>query len=139
MADFEGTARNAVAPILSMKDTYQNPFLMWRSINTDWAAFFGLGVITALEAIAGTLATIGVIIMVVKLKSPYSDFQRGKSFAILGSIIAILIWGIGFMIFAGDWFMSWQSSDNPLSVQLGAMIYMLPCTLSLLLLIFHKE
>ncbi|HHA2288217.1 TPA: DUF2165 family protein [Enterobacter asburiae] len=77
MADFEGTARNAVAPLLSMKDTYQNPFLMWRSINTDWAALFGLAVITGLEAIAGTLATIGVIIMTVKLKSPYSDFQRG--------------------------------------------------------------
>ncbi|KFD24841.1 conserved hypothetical transmembrane protein [Yokenella regensburgei ATCC 49455] len=49
------------------------------------------------------------------------------------------MWGVGFMVVAGDWFMSWQTKENPLSTQLGALLYMVPNTLALIVFLSHKE
>ena len=83
-ADFAGTARNAVEPLLAMQDTYQTPGLMWRAISADWACMLGLAVITALETLAGLLATAGVALMIGRLKGPYAAFAKGKAWAMLG-------------------------------------------------------
>ncbi len=40
-ADFAGTARNAVGPLLAMQDTYQTPGLMWRAISATGPACWG--------------------------------------------------------------------------------------------------
>lgn len=63
-ADFTGTARNAVGPLLAMQDTYQTPGLMWRAISADWACMLGLAVITTLETLAGLFAAAGVVLMI---------------------------------------------------------------------------
>lgn len=139
VADFTGTVNNVVSPLLAMQNTFQTPGLMWRAITADWAGIVGLSVITAIEAIAGMLATVGAIIMLLRFKSPYAIFSRGKSFAMAGAICAISVWGLGFMVIAGDWFMAWQSEKNPLGVQLGALIYMVPNALALLFLSLHRE
>jgi predicted small integral membrane protein len=43
------------------------------------------------------------------------------------------------MVVAGDWFMAWQAKENPLAVQLGAMLYMVPNTLALLFLMLQRD
>ena len=138
-ADFSGTAQNAVAPLLSMADTYGNPALTWRAITFSWAPYVGLGAITTMETLAGILATIGVLKMVTSIGKDYSTFARGKSWAMLGALCAIGVWGIGFMVVAGDWFMAWQAKENPLNTQLGALLYSLPSMMAVVLLMVHKE
>lgn len=118
-ADFAGTARNAVGPLLAMQDTYQTPGLMWRAISAGWACMLGLAVITALETLAGLFAAAGVALMIGRLKGPYAAFAKGKAWAMLGALCAITVWGVGFMVVAGDWFMAWQAKKDPLAVQLG--------------------
>ena len=49
------------------------------------------------------------------------NFARGKAWMILACLFAVLIWGVGFMVVAGDWFLAWEAPKDPLT-QLGAMI-----------------
>lgn len=136
---FTETARNAVEPLLSMRDTYNISGQAWRAINSEWLAFVGLGLITVLEATAGFISCIGIVIMLRNFTGEYNAFAKGKAWAILGAISAILVWGLGFMVIAGDWFMAWQAQNSPLSTQLGAMIYMLPCALAVIVLMIHRD
>lgn len=57
----------------------------------------------------------------------------------LGAICAIAVWGVGFMVLAGDWFMAWQAKKDPLAVQLGALIYLAPNAFALLFLMLQRE
>lgn len=138
-ADFSGTAQSAVAPLLSMEDTYNVPGQMWRAIHFASAPSVGLTVITSFETLAGIFGLTGVLMMLANLCKPYSAFSRGKTWAILGATFAILVWGIGFMVVAGDWFMAWQAKNNPLATQLGAMIYMVPNALTIIILLQQKD
>lgn len=137
--DFVGTAHNVVGPMISMQDTYQTPGLMWRAITASWAGMLGLAIITTMESLAGILGALGVVMMVIRLKSPYTVFANGKSYAMLGALCAIAVWGIGFMVVAGDWFMAWEAKDNPLSLQLGALIYLTPNAFALLFMMLQRE
>lgn len=139
IADFSGTAQNAVEPILSMKDTYNIPGQMWRAIHLSEAPYIGLAVITTMETLAGILASVGLILMLRSLTKPYPQFSTGKAWAMAGATCAILVWGVGFMVVAGDWFMAWEATENPLSTQLGALLYMVPNTLALIVFLSHKE
>ncbi len=58
---------------------------------------------------------------------------------ILGCLTATLVWGIGFMVVAGDWFLAWERSKEPLGTQAGAMVYFLPCALALIVAMIHRE
>ena len=138
-ADFSDTAQNAVAPLLAMTDTYGNPAQTWRAITAEWAPYAGLAGITLMETLAGLFATVGVIKMVGNIGRSYVDFARGKAWAMLGALCAIAVWGLGFMVVAGDWFMAWQAKEDPLNTQLGALIYSLPCMMALVVLMLHKE
>jgi predicted small integral membrane protein len=139
IADFAGTARNAVEPMLSMKDTWNVPGQAWRAINLPVAPYIGLAVITTMETLAGVLASVGLILMLKSFTRSYQHFSTGKAWAMAGATCAILVWGVGFMVVAGDWFMAWQAKENPLSTQLGALLYMVPNTLALLVFLSHKE
>jgi predicted small integral membrane protein len=139
VSDFRGTAEHAVAPLLSMQDTYGVADESWRAITTSWAPYVGLGMITAMEAMAGMLALIGVFIMILNFRQNYDPFAKGKVWAMLGALCAISVWGLGFMVVAGDWFMAWQAAKNPLNTQLGAMLYALPCMIAILVMMIHKE
>ncbi|MEH4266402.1 DUF2165 family protein [Klebsiella aerogenes] len=139
IADFAGTARNAVEPMLLMKDTWNIPGQIWRAINLPEAPYIGLAVITTMETLAGILASVGLILMLRNFTKPYQQFSTGKAWAMAGATCAILVWGVGFMVVAGDWFMAWQAKENPLSTQLGALLYMVPNTLALIVFLSHKE
>ena len=138
-ADFANTARHAVGPLLTMQNTYQVPGPMWRAITAPWAGMVGLAFITLLESLAGIAATLGIVLMVKHRGHSYATFARGKAWAMLGALCAITVWGIGFMVVAGDWFMAWQAKEDPLAVQLGALLYMVPNTLALMLLMLQRD
>ncbi len=138
-ADFSGTANNAVRPVIEMTNTYGNPWQTWRAITAPWAAPVGLVVIMTVETAAGILATIGIVVMLVNIRGSAAAFAKGKVWMILACLFAILVWGVGFMVVAGDWFLAWQAKNEPLATQLGAMIYFLPCALALIVAMIHQE
>ena len=136
---FNSTASNAVRPLMEMTNTYGNPWQTWRAITAPWAAPVALVLIMAVETAAGILGTIGVVVMLINIRSSAAAFAKGKAWMILACLSAVLIWGVGFMVVAGDWFLTWEASKDPLSNQLGAMIYFLPCALALIVAMIHHE
>ena len=58
---------------------------------------------------------------------------------ILACLCGILVWGVGFMVIAGDWFLAWQAKQDPSATQLGAMVYFLPCALALIVAVIHRD
>ena len=91
------------------------------------------------EGIAGILGAIGVAVMLANFRGSVAAFAKGKAFMILGCLTAVSVWGIGFMVVAGDWFLAWERSKEPLGTQAGSMIYFLPCALGLIVAMVHQE
>ncbi|MEH4266056.1 DUF2165 family protein [Klebsiella aerogenes] len=139
LTDFTDTAAGAVGPLLSMKDTYGVPGQMWRALTAPWLPGVGLAVITTVETLAGLLGLAGLLTMLRHLNGPSASFARGKARAMLGATCAVLVWGVGFMVVAGDWFMAWQAKVDPLNTQLGAMMYTLPNMLALVILLLQRD
>ena len=131
---FDETVTGAVAPMLAMTDTYGNPAQTWRAVTAPWVAPVGLVAITAVETLAGLLSTLGILAMLRAFRAPGPDFDAAKVPGILGCLAAIAVWGLGFMVIAGDWFLSWQGKQGIMS-QLGGMVYMLPASLALIVLL----
>ena len=135
---FAKTAQYAVAPMLAMTDTYGNPAQTWRAIDVPLAGEVGLVLITLFETLAGLFGLWSIVRMLKCINAPFHDFQQAKSPLIIACTLAVLVWGIGFSVIAGDYFLAWQSATS-LDTQLGGLIYALPCFLTLLLAIVHKE
>lgn len=138
ISGFSKTAQYAVAPMLAMTDTYGNPAQTWRAIEVPFAGEIGLIVITLFETLAGLFGLWSMVTMTRNINAPFQDFQQAKSLLIISCTLAILVWGIGFAVIAGDYFLAWQSSTS-LSTQNGGLIYAIPCFLTLILAIVHKE
>ena len=139
LGGFAGTAEYAVYPMLNMKDTYGNPAQIWRAIDSLTVAKIGLMGITTIEALAGVLGFYAIFKMIKSRRQVIAEFDRAKTPLIYACLCAIAVWGLGFMVIAGDWFLAWQAKENPLATQLGGMIYTLPCLLTLLACMVHKE
>ncbi|MEI9900739.1 MAG: DUF2165 family protein [Hyphomicrobium sp.] len=139
VTDFNDTLVNAVKPLIGMASTYGNPWQTWRAITAPWAAPVALIGIITVETLAGIFGTVGVILMLVRIRSSAAAFERGKVWMIFGSLFGVIIWGLGFMVIAGDWFLAWEAKTQPLSTQIGAMIYFVPCAIALLMAVLHRE
>lgn len=139
ITDFNDTAVNAVKPLIDMTDTYGNPWQTWRAITVPWAAPIALVGIMAVETLAGIFGTLGLLLMLISFRKGPAEFAKGKAWMMLGCLFAVLIWGVGFMVVAGDWFLAWEAKTMPLSTQLGGMIYFLPNALGLIVAMVHRE
>lgn len=139
VTDFNNTAVHVVGPLLAMSDTYDIPGQMWRALDVSWMPYAGMAAITAVETLAGVFGFVGLVIMVRNVTGPCNAFIRGKAWAMLGATCAVLVWGVGFMVVAGDWFMAWQAKVNPLDTQMGAMLYAVPNMLALVIMLLQRD
>lgn len=138
ISGFSSTVQYAVAPLLSMTDTYGNPAQTWRAIDSIWAAKIALSLITAVETAAGLMGLLAIIKMLQTLQAPYPVFEQAKTYLVIACVLAIGVWGIGFAVIAGDYFLTWQS-ESGLATQQGGLVYAVPCFLTLILAVVHKE
>ncbi len=135
---FAGTAEYAIKPLITMSDTYGNPAQTWRAITIAGFEKVALIFITTFEGIIGLLALIAFVKMLLSFSAPYEKFAKGKAALMLSCTLAILLWGFGFLVVGGDWFLSWQAKTG-LLIQQSAMLYVIPCFFILLFTMLHKE
>jgi predicted small integral membrane protein len=85
-----------------------NP-LLYRAVTTPslWRAAYGA--IIAAEGVTCLVFTAGAIMLGRHLRSNAASFSRAKTFAIMGVVLAFLLWFTGFMAVGGEWFLMWQS------------------------------
>ena len=139
VSGFASTAEYAIKPMFAMSDTYGNPAQTWRAISWGFAPVLALVLITTVETLAGFFGLIGLLKLVKNFNRPYEVFKNGKSWVVLGATLAVLVWGVGFMVIAGDWYLAWQAKANPLNTQIGGMIYALPNMITIIIFLLHKE
>ena len=137
-SSFSSTSEFAIYPIISMQDTHVLESQTWRAIDSMLLAKIALVMITLVETMAGVLAFIGIFKMIKHINSDIELFNRAKSYVVIASSLAVLIWGIGFCIIAGDYFLTWQSASS-YAVQIGGLIYCIPCFLTLIVALVHNK
>lgn len=99
-----------VKHVMSMDTTYPGNKLIYRAIVSPelWKASFAL--IIAGEALAGLLFLVGAIRLFQARQAPGAEFNGAKGWTIAGGLVAFLVWFLGFMVVAGEWFAMWQSA-----------------------------
>jgi predicted small integral membrane protein len=104
-----GTNYLFVQHVMSMDTTFPGNALMYRSVTSPalWHVCYGL--IIAAEAITGILFLAGAIRLWQVRAAPGAVFDKAKGFVVAGALAAFLVWFLGFMVIAGEWFAMWQS------------------------------
>jgi predicted small integral membrane protein len=100
-----------VGHVLSMDTIYPFSTIKYRAVTEPTLQHAAYAVIIATEATTAVLCWIGVIALIRHIRSDAGEFNRAKTFAILGLTVGFLLWHVGFMSIAGEWFGMWQSQQ----------------------------
>jgi predicted small integral membrane protein len=100
-----------VTHVMSMDTTYPGNRLMYRSVTSPVAWQVTYALIVATQFVCGGLFLMGAIRMWQARGAQAGDFNRAKTYAIAGALLAFLLWFFVFMVIAGEWFAMWQSKD----------------------------
>jgi predicted small integral membrane protein len=63
------------------------------------------------EVSIAVLCWIGAISLLCNIRADAGQFNRRKTFAIVGLTLGFLLWQVGFMSIGGEWFGMWQSQQ----------------------------
>ena len=75
------------------------------------------------RGLTGVLFLAGVMQMRRALHASGAEFNRAKTYAIAGALLAFLVWFFGFMVVAGEWFAMWQSKTGTARTRPSASTY----------------
>jgi predicted small integral membrane protein len=105
-----GTNYLFVQHVMSMDTTYPGNALMYRAVTNPvlWNLVYKLIIIA--EALTGILFLAGAICLFQLRGAPARAFNEGKALVVAGGLVAFLLWFVGFMVIAGEWFAMWQSA-----------------------------
>lgn len=98
-----------VQHVLDMDTTFPDNKLMYRAITDPLLWKIGYALIIAAEGVTGILFLIGAMHLWRSRRAPGDEFNRAKAYAIAGALVAFLVWFLGFMVIAGEWFAMWES------------------------------
>ena len=104
-----GSNYEFVRHVLSMDTTFPNNALIGRAIVDPrvWTAAY-IAIIT-MEGLTSLLLFVGAWALLTRLKSPASEFNRAKGWAVAGLTVGFGLWFFGFLVVAGEYFAMWQS------------------------------
>jgi predicted small integral membrane protein len=95
---------------LMMDTTFPGNHGMWRAIDTPalHTAFY-ISII-AWEALTMALCWWGGFRLLKARRGTATEFERGKSVAVAGLTLSLLMWLVAFLAVGGEWFLMWQSA-----------------------------
>ena len=56
-------------------------------------------------------SALGAVLLLGRLRAPAEVFNRSKVCAVAGLTVGFVLWFVGFMIIAGEYFAMWQSKE----------------------------
>jgi len=98
-----------VRHVLSMDTTFNSPNLMWRAIGSDALHRTAYWIIIGWEGVTAVLCWIGAVSLSMAWSAPSATFDRARTFAIVGILMGVVLYGFGFLVIASEWFAMWQS------------------------------
>jgi len=99
----------ALQHVLSMDTTFQAPELMQRAITHPAIQLAAYYLIVFWESMTALLCWIGVIQLLRAINKNSATFLKAKNMAFIGLFAGFLLYMVGFMVIAGEWFCMWQS------------------------------
>jgi predicted small integral membrane protein len=106
-----GTNYLFVQHVLSMDTTFPGNALMYRAITNPVLWQLAYAAIIAAEGLTGLLFLAGAIQLFRLRNASGAAFNQGKALVVAACLLAFLVWYLGFMVVAGEWFAMWQSKD----------------------------
>ena len=98
-----------VSHVMRMDTIFPDSTIMYRSVTDPvwWTICYSL--IIATQFVCGGLFLAGAVQMWRARSAAGAAFERAKTYAIGGCLLAFLLWFFVFMVIAGEWFAMWQS------------------------------
>jgi len=127
ISEYRLTLDQVVTPMLTMHPVRDTISQSWRSIvNPSFISCINIFMI-AVELMVGILALIGIIKMLRHLNHTNEKFFHSKTWVLGACILGIMTWGLGFFVFGGEYFLSWQHKNSPtlLAIQSDAVMYVI--------------
>lgn len=101
---------NAVQHVLSMDTISKSSTLMGRNISDISTQKMAYGSIIAIETLAALFSWLGAILLFWHRRNP-TQFAQKKQIANIGLGLGLLLYLLGFLVIAGEWFAMWQSTQ----------------------------
>lgn len=98
-----------VRHVMAMDTTFQSPNLMWRAVTSETAQLAAYLVIIGWQIVTALLLWWGVARLIAARNGERIVFSEAKGIAILGLGAGFLLYAVGFLAIAGEWFSMWQS------------------------------
>jgi predicted small integral membrane protein len=105
-----GTNWLFVQHVLSMDTIFPTATIRYRAIAGPLLQQAAYLLIIATEIAVAALCWIGAWRLFANRRAGAVDFNRAKTFAVCGLVLALLLWQVGFITIAGEWFGMWMSS-----------------------------
>ncbi len=106
-----GTNFSFVQHVLSMDTIFPHSRIGYRAITNPVVHHLAYALIIAAETLTAALCWVGAWRLFGRLRSGAAVFNHEKTFAIAGLLMGLLVWQVGFMTIAGEWFGMWMSKD----------------------------
>lgn len=95
---------------MKMDTIFPDSMLKVRAIDNPFIWQLAYAVIIFCELLTGLLFLIGGLKLLIHSKNPLK-FKNSKTLIYYATFLGLGIWFFGFMVIAGEWFASWQSSQ----------------------------
>jgi predicted small integral membrane protein len=126
-----------VRHVLSMDTTFPGNKLMYRAITAPVLQHVAYGLIILGEAAAGVALAYGALALWRARKASAKEYALAKRPAVTGCFIGFLVWFVGFLVIAGEWFAMWQSPTW--NGQEAAFRFVVPILLVMLFVLQPEE
>ena len=116
-----------VAHVLSMDTVFEHTTLRWRAVTSPFAHRIAFGSIIVAELAIATLSLWSATRLARSIRDPV-DFNARKRAGVLGLLLGLALWFLGFYVIGGEWFVSWQSttwSSTGVGLQLTLLVLVL--------------
>lgn len=128
VSDYGGTLSKVLLPIACMQNTFHNPAQTWRALCSLRPLDAIFRVVIAVELVVGLLGIVGVYRILRAIRGSSEDFSTSCTTTALACRIGIIVWGLGFFVILGDWFLAWQGPMKGFQTDgLGYSLMMLIC------------
>lgn len=104
-----GTNWQFVQHVLAMDTIFPNSTIRYRAVTSPALQQAAYALIIATETLTALLCWIGAGRLLARLRAGAAAFNGAKGFAVAGLLFGLLVWQVGFISIAGEWFGMWMS------------------------------
>jgi predicted small integral membrane protein len=106
-----GTNFAFVQHVMAMDTILPTSTITYRAITDPTFHHAAYALIIAVEAIVSVLCWFGVLRLLRRLREAAAQFNRAKDIVVAGLTLSFLLYEVGFVTVAGEWFGMWMSQQ----------------------------